>query len=129
MSKVLLIEDAPSSIQQASKLLQDLGVENVDVIMRIDRAALYLQDAIDGKKPLPDLIILDLIFEQDNGLEIVRLWRSSPKLRPIRIVVWTRMGEVFQEICRYFGATVVAKEAGIAALRAAIVANLASAAA
>lgn len=129
MSRVLLVEDSPSSVGQASKLLQELGVKDVQVAMRVDAATSYLQEAIDGKKPLPDLIILDLIFENDNGLEVLRLWRSSPKLRPIRIVVWTRMGEVFQEVCRHFGAAVVPKDATIAELKAAILANLTSAAA
>jgi CheY-like chemotaxis protein len=68
---------------------------------------------IDGSRPAPDLVVLDLAFPMESGFEVLRRWRAHPKLRDIRIIVWTAMGETEQCLSEYFGVQkVVPKWAG-----------------
>lgn len=72
----------------------------------------YLQEVVDGTRQPPDLILLDLQFPLESGFEVLRFRRSNQKVSSIPVIVWTIMGATEQELCRYFGATVVSKHEG-----------------
>lgn len=113
MSRALIIEDTSSDLRQSAAVLKKLGFNDVDAINNIAGALLTLQDAVDGKKPLPDLILLDLSFPRESGFEVLRYWKSNKdSMKDTRIVVWTVMGETEQQLCQYFGVDVVHKGAG-----------------
>ena len=105
-----------SDLRQASALLKKYGVEEAEAITRVDKALLRLQEVVEDKRPAPDLIVLDLNFNLESGFEVLRFMKSHQQLNAVRVVVWTVMGETQQQICRYFGAEVVPKSEGIAAL-------------
>jgi CheY-like chemotaxis protein len=117
MTRALIVEDRHSDVRHSAAILKKLGFEDVHAVNNIAAALIFLQDAMDGKKPLPDLIVLDLSFSQESGFEILRYWKSNKdNMKTTRIVVWTVMGETEQQLCRYFGVDVVSKADGPAEL-------------
>ena len=121
MSRVLIVEDNNADLGQSAAILRKLQFETVEAATTVAGAMLYMQDAVEGKKPAPNLILLDLSFTRESGFEILRYWRSNrEQLRDTKIVVWTAMGETEQQLCRYFGVDVVPKWAGPAELEDAL---------
>lgn len=113
MSRVLIVEDNTSDLRQSAAILKKLRFEEVDAVSNVPAALLRLQDALDHKKPAPDLVLLDLAFTGESGFEVLRFWKSNQnRLKNTRIVVWTVMGETEQQLCHYFGVDVVPKWAG-----------------
>jgi CheY-like chemotaxis protein len=117
MPATLLIEDSPSDMMTAKKLLEAHGVSDIQAFSRADLALLHLQQVMEGRRPVPGLIVLDLEMGMESGFEVLRFLKSHPELRSIRVVVWTQMGEVEQELCRHFGVEVVQKTAARTELR------------
>ena len=119
MHRVLIVEDTPSDLRQSTAVLKKLGSKEITTFNNIAAAMLYLQDVAEGTQEPPDLILLDLSFPKESGFEVLRYWKSSPKLHPIHIVVWTVMGETEKKLCRFFGVDhVVPKWAGAKELEA-----------
>ena len=117
MNHVLIVEDNKSDLRQSAAVLKKLQFSQVDAVATVESALMLLQDAVEGAKPAPDLVLLDLSFALDSGFEVLRYWKShQDQLKNTRIVVWTVMGETEQELCRYFGVDVVPKWAGAAEL-------------
>jgi CheY-like chemotaxis protein len=113
MRRVLIVEDNTSDLRQSSAILRKLHFEEVDAVNNVPAALLQLQDALEKKRPAPDLVLLDLSFTGESGFEVLRFWKSHQgRLKETRIVVWTVMGETEQQLCRYFGVDVVPKWAG-----------------
>lgn len=115
MGRVLIVEDDTADIRSAAAVFQRLGVPDADVeaVRSVASAILRLQDAADGLRPPPYLVLLDLDFACESGFEVLRFWRSNPKVKDTRIVVWTSMGDRQVEISRLFGVDVVRKGSGI----------------
>lgn len=113
MSSALIVEDTNSDLRQSAAVVKKLGFKDVDAVNNVPGALMILQDGVDGKKPLPDLVLLDLSFTRESGFEVLRYWKSNKNsMKGTRIVVWTVMGETEQQLCRYFGVEVVSKWAG-----------------
>ncbi|HLK54375.1 MAG TPA: response regulator [Candidatus Angelobacter sp.] len=121
MRRVLIIEDTPADTKQSIAVVQKLGAQEVLTQNNIASALLFLQDVVEGTKESPDLILLDLSFPKESGFEVLRFWKSNPKLKPVHIVVWTVMGETEKKLCQFFGVDhVVPKWAGPKELEAAL---------
>jgi CheY-like chemotaxis protein len=103
MRKVLIVEDNPSDIRKSEDVLNRLGVQEIELATTVAKAIKYLDDVRAGSREAPDVIILDLSFSLESGFEVLRFWKSHAELRNIRIVVWTVMGELEQQLCRLFG--------------------------
>lgn len=113
MSSALIVEDTNSDLRQSAAVVKKLGFKDVDAVNNVPGALMILQDGVDGKKPLPDLVLLDLSFTRESGFEVLRYWKSNKNsMKGTRVVVWTVMGETEQQLCRYFGVEVVSKWAG-----------------
>ncbi len=113
MRRVLIVEDTPSDARQSIAVVKKLGAQEVTALNNIASAMLLLQDVVEGKQPPPDLILLDLSFPKESGFEVLRFWKSNPKLKAVRVVVWTVMGETEQKLCNFFGVDqVIVKWAG-----------------
>jgi CheY-like chemotaxis protein len=111
--RVLIIEDTPADARQSTAVVKKLGAQEVTALNNIASAIMFLQDVVEGTKDAPDLILLDLSFPRESGFEVLRFWKSNPKLEPIHIVVWTVMGDTEKKLCKYFGVEhVVPKWAG-----------------
>jgi CheY-like chemotaxis protein len=113
MSRALIVEDTNSDLRQSAAILKKLGFKEIDAVHDVPRALVILQDGVDGRTPLPSLILLDLSFTQESGFEILRYWKSNKdSMKDTRVVVWTVMGETEQQLCQYFGVDVVSKADG-----------------
>lgn len=121
ISKVLIVEDTPTDARQSIAVVKNLGAKEITAIDNIPSALLLLQDVLEGTREAPDLILLDLSFPKESGFEVLRLWKSNPRLQTIHIVVWTVMGETERKLCALFGIEhVVPKWAGPKELEAAL---------
>jgi CheY-like chemotaxis protein len=103
MPNALVVEDDASDLRQATSLLTGMGFEQVEPAATVSAALRFLDDVADRKRPVPDLILLDLSLGYESGFEVLRRWKSDNRLKAIKIVIWTQMGEREQELCRLFG--------------------------
>jgi CheY-like chemotaxis protein len=120
MFRVLIIEDNPADVYQATSVLRKLGITDTHAITSVPFALEYLRDITEGQRTIPDLVILDLEFGKDSGFEVLRFWKSTPQLKDVRIIVWTVMGELEQKMSKLFGVDVISKHAGVTELQRAI---------
>lgn len=113
INSVLIVEDTPTDARQSIAVVKSLGAKEITAIDNIASATLLLQDVLEGTREAPDLILLDLSFPKESGFEVLRMWKSNPKLHSIKIVVWTVMGETEKKLCAFFGVEhIVPKWAG-----------------
>lgn len=118
MANILIVEDSAADLRAATAALKELGT--IESAVRISDALQYLDEAAEGKREAPALIVLDLSLGYESGFEVLRRWKSDRKLSQIQIVVWTQMGKREQELCRLFGLKhVIAKGAGVRELQSA----------
>jgi CheY-like chemotaxis protein len=121
MHRVLIVEDTPADVRQSTAVVKKLGAQDVIALNNIGAAILFLQDVVEGTKPAPDLILLDLSFPRESGFEVLRYWKSTEKLHKIHVVVWTVMGDTEKKLCQFFGVEhVIPKWAGTKELEAAL---------
>ena len=121
MRRVLIVEDTPADVRQSTAVVKKLGATDVIALNNIPAAILFLQDVLEGTKPAPDLILLDLSFSRESGFEVLRYWKSNAKLHQINVVVWTVMGDTEKKLCQFFGVEhVVPKWAGAKELETAL---------
>jgi CheY-like chemotaxis protein len=121
MYRVLIVEDVAADVRQSTAVVKKLGATDVIAINNIAATILHLQDVMEGSKPAPDLILLDLSFPRESGFEVLRYWKSNPELHEVPVVVWTVMGDTEKKLCQYFGVEhVVPKWAGPRELEAAL---------
>lgn len=122
MARALIIDDEASDRQWARSVIGKMGYQEIDAVSRVDVALMRLEEALEGKAPIPELILLDLGFTDESGFEILRFWKSNPTLRAkTRVVVWTLMTNPPEaELASYFGVEVVPKWSGPADLEMAI---------
>lgn len=121
LQRVLIVEDHASDMRIAAELAASLGAAEVEARSSASAAQVYLQSALEGEKPLPDLLVVDLDLGYESGFELLRLWHRNAKLAAIPLIVWTALGEDQLEICRLFKVSaVVRKSEGLAALKKAM---------
>ncbi len=91
---ILLVDDEPSAVHLLSHHLKDLKIDHQMTVFRTGEEAVeYLEGRIarEGieRKPLPDLIFLDLRLPGENGLEALAQIKTNPNLRNIPVIVST----------------------------------------
>jgi CheY-like chemotaxis protein len=102
VKQLLIIEDQPSDLQIAAKAAESAGFSAVEARSSVGAARLYLEKCLEGTGSLPDAIILDLDLGYDSGFELLRFWHSNPRLSKIPLIVWTVLGDQYQEVCEMF---------------------------
>lgn len=118
MKQILIVEDQPGDLKVAADILTAIEAAEIEARSSASAARLYLDAALEGKHPLPDLIILDLDLGYESGYELLRFWHRDARLSGIKVVVWTGLGKEQQEMCNFFGVNgIVAKWEGAAALK------------
>lgn len=119
--RVLVVEDSVQDLNTCVSVLQAIGVSQLDVISNVPGALLRLEEIARGRVPKPNVIILDLAFSFETGLEVLRYWKSKPVLKNISVVVWTAIRVTEQQLGTTFGVhRVVPKWAGAAELELAV---------
>lgn len=120
MTQAVVIDDNKDDLFIATRILHKLGIEDVLQFSRIPDALHFLEDIAEDVRPCPDLIVLDLNVGHDSGFEVLRFYKSIPKLHSCDIIVWTGSGSVEKELCEHFGVECVQKKAGDSSLVKAI---------
>jgi putative two-component system response regulator len=86
-SKVLIIDDEPLNIRVVQKCLRNAGYENV-VTTTDSRATI---DLIRAERP--DVILLDLMMPQVNGLQLLEVIRGDRRLHHLPVLILTAEGD------------------------------------
>lgn len=121
LQRVFIVEDHASDLKVVSEVASSLGVVELEARTTASAAQVYLQSALDGNAPLPDLMVVDLDLGYESGFELLRMWHGHAKLAAIPLIVWTQLGDEQLEICRLFKVTAtVRKQDGPAALKQAM---------
>jgi len=88
MKKILLIEDEEILIEFYEEVFKTAGFE-IETIRWGTEALKRLKEIREGKKEKPDLILLDIVLEDVNGLEILKEARKYPQTKDLRIFALT----------------------------------------
>jgi putative two-component system response regulator len=82
-AKIAIIDDEPINIKVVRKHLQNSGYRNF--IATSDAASAFSLIS----REQPDVVLLDVMMPQVNGIEILRAIRSAPRLRHIPVLILT----------------------------------------
>ena len=118
MKRFLIVEDQASDLRVATEVVEGMGFDDVQARTTAAEGRHYLDAAIEGTKPMPDVMLLDLDLGYESGYELLRFWYKNPDLAQLRMVVWTVLGKEEREMCRLFGVSdFVPKWEGAAGLK------------
>lgn len=90
-SRVLIVEDDPDIVELLMYNLQQAGFETEAVCNGVDA----LQRVTENP---PDLVVLDILLPEMDGLEVCRLLKRNPQTETIPIVMLTAKGEEIDRI-------------------------------
>jgi len=88
MKKILLIEDEEMAIELYEEVFKKANFE-IESLRFGFQAIEALKEIRQGKKEKPDLILLDLILPDINGLEVLKKVKSEPETKDILVFVLT----------------------------------------
>ena len=88
--EILLVEDSDDDAELTIRAIKNNKIANrIELVRDGVEALAYLE----GDRPLPRLILLDLKLPKMNGLDVLRTIRSNPRTRLIPVVVLTSSRE------------------------------------
>ncbi len=88
MAKILVVDDEPDALELVSFNLKSAGYE----VVTADNGNEALKKA---RQHVPDLILLDVMLPEVDGLEVCKLLRRDPATAPIPIIMLTaKAGEI-----------------------------------
>lgn len=86
-SRVLIVDDIPKNLQVVGAMLRSDGYELM--------AATSGAQALEGvRMQVPDLILLDLMMPEMDGLEVCRRFKADPAVRSVPIIFLTASNEM-----------------------------------
>jgi CheY-like chemotaxis protein len=85
--RVLLIEDNPADIELVREALMAADLDPVlEIAADFEEARGHIQD-ISLTVDSPDVILLDLNLPKGSGLELLQMFRASPKFEKVPVIV------------------------------------------
>ena len=88
--EILLVEDSDDDAELTIRAIKNNKIANrIELVRDGVEALAYLE----GDRPLPRLILLDLKLPKMNGLDVLRKIRTNPRTRIIPVVVLTSSRE------------------------------------
>lgn len=92
-SSILIVDDAPESLVLLTRVLRSGGYENVDALSSVSEALRQL--GVDGRPAQrnPDLILLDLLMPEMDGITACRRIKEDERLRDIPVLMVTARTE------------------------------------
>jgi len=87
-AKILIVEDDEPTIKLFQEVFSMAGFE-IEVLNLGQKAIERLKEIREGKKEKPDLILLDLILPDINGIEILKEARKYPETKSLKIYALT----------------------------------------
>lgn len=88
LEKILLIEDDEPTIELYEEVFKRAGFE-IESLRTATEGLERIKEIREGKKEKPDLILLDLILPDINGLEILKAVKSNDKTKDILVFALT----------------------------------------
>lgn len=88
MKKILIVDDETEILGLIKKTLEKSGEYTVSATsnpLEVRQLCLTFQ---------PDLVLLDLVMPQLEGPEVVKLLKSDPKTKHVKIIITSGMGEM-----------------------------------
>ena len=92
--KILVVEDDPDQLEAIRGNLKDAG-------FAIGTAANGVDALIKTRSLSPDLIVLDLVLPQLNGLDFCRTLRENPATASIPVIMLTGMDSYFTRVAGF----------------------------
>ena len=95
-TQILLVEDDPNDVELIQIALDSYNfVNKIDIAVDGEQAIHYLfgRDGLPPTQPLPRLVLLDLKLPKIDGIQILKIIRSSPRTRKLVVVVMTSSAE------------------------------------
>lgn len=92
--KILVVEDDPDQLEAIRGNLKDAG-------FAIGTAANGVDALIKTRSVSPDLIVLDLMLPQLNGLDICKTLRENPATASIPVIMLTGMDSYFTRVAGF----------------------------
>jgi len=86
--KILIIEDDRPTINLYEEVFKMAGFE-IEVLDLAQKAIERLREIREGKKEKPDLILLDLILPDMNGISVLKETRKYPETKDLKIFALT----------------------------------------
>ena len=93
-ARILIVEDTPTNIQTLSAILKQEGYL-ISVAINGRQAV----DVIDKVKP--DLVLMDVMMPEMDGIEAARQIKSNPEFKNTLILFLTARGEEYTEIAAF----------------------------
>lgn len=90
LRSILLVEDNPDDERLTLRALRRGNITNPVIVARNGEEALQ---QLQGMRPLPLVVLLDLKLPKVNGLEVLRQLRSQAATRTLPVVVLTSSSE------------------------------------
>ena|SRR5207247_1415835 len=87
MAKVLLVDDQPQFCRPLVRLFQLAG-HDARSVQAGEEALKYL-----GVADTPDVVLLDIMMPEMDGLEVLRQVRNSPRLSALPVVMFTAVSD------------------------------------
>jgi len=99
--KILIIEDDQPIIKLYKEVFPMAGFE-IEILDLAQEGIKRLEEIREGKKEKPDLILLDLILPDINGIEVLKEARKYPETKNLKIYILTNYSrsEINEELVK-----------------------------
>ena len=88
--RVLVVEDNEADAELAKRALRKVsGPVDVEAVADGDEALTWLRDRARERRPLPDVVLLDLNMPRMSGHEVLTALRGDPVLSLLPVVVFS----------------------------------------
>jgi two-component system response regulator len=90
---ILLVEDSPDDVMLTQRALRKNNIGNQIVVATDGEQAINYLLPADGKRLVPELILLDINLPKLSGLDVLRAIRNDERTRYLAVVVLTTSNE------------------------------------
>lgn len=93
MKKIVLVEDDPAIVDIYETLIKKAGFD-VRVFSLGQEVISMVKNIEDGTEPEPDIILLDLILPDVDGIEVFKEIKKNKKTKDIKVFILTNQQDV-----------------------------------